>query len=114
MIWAEVHSTLGEQPPGATDLGGGHYGAWTTGAEVAQWCAAGVGRTRTNTYERTDPDLPDYALEAAVDVLDAASIQAITDDELRRLTWPVMSTKFTEARATALRAEIVRRGLHNG
>ena len=116
MIWAEVYSP-DAQPPGSAaiaELGPDWYGSWATPAQVAAWCAGGVGRVRGSTYERSDPDLPDYALDAAIGILDATSVQALTDDEIRRLSWAVLTTSFSEARLTVLRSEIVRRGLHNG
>lgn len=116
MIWAEVYSP-DAAPPGATlipSLGADWYGKWDTPANVALWCSGGSGRVRGSTYERSDLNLPDYALDAAIAILDATSVQALTDDELRRLSWAVLTTSFSEARVTVLRQEIVRRGLHNG
>ena len=116
MIWAEAYSP-DTQPPGSVaipSLGADWYGLWTTGAAAAQWCSAGVGRVRGSTYERTNPSLPDYALAAAVGILDATSVQGLSDAELRSLAWHIMSTEYTTARALVYRAEIERRGLHNG
>lgn len=113
MIWAEAYSP-DAQPPGSVaipSLGAHWYGTWATPAQVAAWCAGGTGRVRGSTYERSDPDLPDYAIDAAVGILDATSVQGLTDDELRRLAWSVLSTTYSEARVAVYRAEVVRRGL---
>lgn len=114
MIWVEAYSSTGA-PAAARDLGDGMYGIWLERDQqsaLISWIAASPERYKASVYEQRDPDLPQYAVIERVADLTAGQLEALTDEEFKKVRlaiFEVDDADFTNANVVAIRTEAKRR-----